>query len=246
MKTNGNTVLITGGATGIGFALAQKLSKLGNKVIICGRREHKLNEAREKLPGLHTIRCDISNAADRKKLLEKISSDFSDINLLVNNAGIQRNIDFTKGLEDLEKNEDEIDINFKAQVYLSASIIPLMKRKDSAIINISSGLGFVPLASFPMYSATKAAMHSFSLSLRHQLKQKGIRVFEVVPPTVYDTELKGKPIEKAEWMSSSAEVADAVVEGIEADRYEIGIGASKPWITASREDLDKAFGNINH
>ncbi len=247
MRTSGNTVLITGGATGIGFALAEKFSKLGNEVVICGRREGRLGEAKAKLPGIEAIRCDISNGGDRKMLYDRISSSFPETNVLVNNAGIQRRIDFTKGTEDLLGNDDEIDINLKAQVYMSALFIPLLAKKESAaIINVSSGLGFVPMALFPVYSATKAALHSFSLSLRHQLRSTSVKVFEVVPPTVYDTELKGKPIEKADWAMSSNEVAEAALKGIESDSYEIGIGASNAWISASKGERDKIFGSINH
>jgi uncharacterized oxidoreductase len=199
MKMKNNTVLITGGATGIGFALAETLAKLGNTVIACGRRAERLEEAKRKLPALNVGQYDVSREHDRKTLYAWIEENFKELNILINNAGIQRRIDFTKGMEDLLKNEDEIDINLKAQIHLSAQFVPMLsKRKESAIVNMSSGLGFVPLTVFPIYSATKAAIHSFSLSLRHQLKGTSIKVFEVIPPTVHDTELKGKPIQRAE------------------------------------------------
>lgn len=247
MEIKGNRVLITGGATGIGFAFAKRLEELGNKVVICGRRAIKLEEARSKLPDISVIKCDISKDAERKMLHDKIYDGLGGINMLVNNAGIQRRIDLTKGREDLEKNEDEVDINLRSQIYLTASFIPhLLKQSNPAIVNVSSGLGFVPLAIFPIYSATKAAMHSFSMSLRHQLRQTPIKVFEVIPPTVHDTELKGKPIEKTDYSMFSEEVAEAALNGIESDEYEIGIGASKAWTRASRDELDSAFRNINH
>lgn len=247
MRISNNTVLITGGATGIGFALAEKFTSLGNKVVICGRRENKLSEAKAKLPGIEAIRCNIANSGDREMLYDRISAEFPETNLLVNNAGIQRRIDFTKGMEDLLNNEDEIDINLKAQVHLSALFVPfLMKKESAAIINVSSGLGFVPLSMFPVYSATKAALHSFSISLRHQLRNTRVKVFEIVPPTVHDTELKGNPIEKADWSLSAKEVADATLNGIESDSYEIGIGASSAWLSASKDERDKIFSSINH
>lgn len=172
LKLSGNTILITGGATGIGFSLAEAFVKLGNTVIICGRREDKLNEAKEKLPGIIIKRCDVSREEERKALYDWIESNFKGINVLVNNAGIQRPIDFRKGMEDILKNGDEIEINLRSQIYLSARFIPLLsKQKDATIINISSGLGFAPLATFPIYCATKAAIHSFSVSLRYQLKE---------------------------------------------------------------------------
>lgn len=191
--------------------------------------------------------ADVSKESDRRALYDWVEREFKDLNLLVNNAGIQRRIDFTKGAEDLLEQEDEIDINFKAQVYLAARFVPLLSRqKEAAIVNVSSGLGFVPLTVFPIYSATKAAIHSFTMSLRFQLRKTSVKVYEVIPPTVYDTELKGKPIEKAEWTASSSEVAEAVVKGLEGDVFEIAVGASRRWLSSSKSELDQAFGNINH
>ena len=247
MITKNNTVLITGGATGIGFALAESFVKLGNKVIVCGRRMDKLEDAKRRLPSLIVRQCDVSKEGDRRALYEWVEKEFNDLNLLVNNAGIQRRIDFTKGTEDLLRQEDEIDINFKAQVYLAARFVPLLSRqKEAAIVNVSSGLGFVPLTVFPIYSATKAAIHSFTMSLRFQLRRTSVKVFEVIPPTVHDTELKGKPFEKAEWSVSSSEVAEAVVKGLEGDVLEIAVGPSKRWLSRSKSELDQAFGNMNH
>ena len=137
--------------------------------------------------------CDVSKEKDRKTLYAWIEENFKELNVLVNNAGIQRRVDFTKGTDDLLKNEDEIEINLKAQIYLAAQFVPMFsKHKEAAIVNVSSGLGFVPLTIFPIYSATKAAIHSFTMSLRYQLRGTSIKVFEVIPPTVYDTELKGQ------------------------------------------------------
>jgi uncharacterized oxidoreductase len=246
MDVKGNTILITGGATGIGFALAEAFSKLGNTVIICARRQERLDEAKQKLPDIHVKKCDISKAEERKALNLWIGSEFRDLNILVNNAGIQRPVDLAKGMEDLLKSEDEIDINLKGLVYLSAQFIPILATQPkAAIINVSSGLGFAPLAQYPIYCATKAAVHSFSMSLRHQLKGTPIKVFEIIPPVVYDTELKGKMLEKTQWSSSSIEVAEATVGALEAEQYEIGVGASNGLIGASRGELDSAFKRMN-
>ncbi len=246
MKASGNTILVTGGATGIGFAIAERFAKLGNTVIICGRGQDRLDAAKKEIPSLHVIRCDISKEADRKSLLKKIESDFKGLNVLVNNAGIQRPINLKSGNEELLKADDEIETNLKSQIHLSALFIPaLSKGNESAIINVSSGLGFVPLSRFPVYSATKAALHSFTMSLRHQLRDTIIKVFELIPPIVHDTELKGKPIKKEDWTVSSAEVADALAEGFKANQFEIAVGPSKRWVSASKADLDKAFQEIN-
>jgi len=189
MKIEGNTVLITGGGTGIGFALADALVKAGNEVIICGRRESVLKEAKQKLPQLHIKVCDVSVERQRKALVSWISSNFKNFNMLINNAGIQRMIDFTSGESNRNTDEDEIDINLKAPIRLCELFVPLlMKQKQAAIVNVSSGLGFCPIAVMPVYCATKAAMHSFTVSVRHQLRKTSVKVFEIIPPIV-DTDL---------------------------------------------------------
>ncbi len=247
MKMKDNTVLITGGATGIGFALAESFTKLGNRVIICGRRADRLEEAKRKLNALSVGQFDVSREQDRNAMYAWVGRNFNEVNVLINNAGIQRRVDFTKGIEDLLKSEDEIDINLKAQVYLSALFVPMLsKQNEAAIVNMSSGLGFVPLTVFPVYSATKAAIHSFTMSLRHQLRETSIKVFEVIPPTVHDTELKGKAIERAAWTVSASEVAEAVVKGMGEDMFEIPIGPSKKWTSSTRRELDQFFSDINH
>ena len=247
MKTGGNTILITGGGTGIGLAMARAFNELGNDVIICGRRADRLESAKRAMPGLHTIRCDISKEGSRRALYEYVTSNYGKMNMLVNNAGVQRRIDFRNGEQELLKGEDEIDVNLKAQIHLAALFIPVLsKQEESAIINVSSGLGFVPIAYFPVYCATKAAIHSFSMSLRHQLRETSIKVFEVIPPGVYDTELKGKPIDKTDWTVSSAQVADETVKGLERDEYEIAVSdIAKSIVASSRKDPEQAFRNVN-
>lgn len=248
MHTSGNTILITGGATGIGFTLADALLRKGNEVLICGRREDKLAEAKKKLPKLHTIRCDVANAEDRKRLLDWVVTNFGSLNILVNNAGIQREIDFKKGTVDLMSGENEIEINLQAPVHLSALFIPhLIKQKEAAIVNISSGLAFVPIAIMPVYCATKAAIHSFSLSLRHQLKDTSIKVFEIIPPTT-DTELDRGARDKRGQADRGAKpeiVVAATMEALEKDNFEIAIGQAEFLRDSSRKDPEGIFRRIN-
>jgi uncharacterized oxidoreductase len=188
MKTSGNTILITGGATGIGLAVAKAFVKAGNTVIICGRRRHKLDEAKQQVPALHTLVCDIASEHERQRLFKQVTARFPTLNILVNNAGVQRMIDLRNGVP-VPSGEDEIEINLKAPIDLAARFIPFLAQQErAAIVNVSSGLAFVPLAMAPVYCATKAALHSFTISLRHQLRDTGIRVFELIPPRV-DTEL---------------------------------------------------------
>jgi uncharacterized oxidoreductase len=246
MKLKGNTILITGGATGIGFAFADRLAKIGNDVIICGRRKDKLEEAHRKSNYLHTIVSDISDDKDRKGLLSYVQTEFPEFNFLINNAGIQRKVDLTSDERGITEGDEEIEINFKAQIHVTAMFLPLLlKQQNAAIINVTSGLGLIPLSIFPIYSATKAAMHSYTLSLRHQLRNTNVKVFEVIPPTVYDTELKGGSIEKKDYSISSSELTDALIEGLEREILQIGAGSSLGWLKASSAEFQQIFSRMN-
>ena len=157
MKLSGNTVLITGGATGIGLAMAEAFLQAGSEVIICGRRQGRLLDAQNRHPALHVTTCDVANPLDCRLLAEWVSANFKNFNVLVNNAGVQRDIDLTKGVDAFLSGESEIRINLEGPIVLSGLFIPLLAGKnDPAIVNVSSALGFVPAARMPVYSATKA------------------------------------------------------------------------------------------
>ena len=240
MKTNGNTVLITGGATGIGLALAEEFARAGSEVIVCGRTEETLKQAKQKLPSLHTRICNVAKESDRDDLYEWAVANFKNLNILVNNAGIQRMIDFKKGTADLlrhraEDGEDEVEVNLRAPVYLIALFTPhLMKQKESAIINVSSGLAFYPMPELPVYCATKAAVHSFSQTLRQQLEGTTVRVFELIPPMV-DTNLD-KGARKARGQTyfglSTAEFIVPVMKAFANNEFEIRV--QDPKLSAMR------------
>jgi uncharacterized oxidoreductase len=248
MKTSGNTILITGGATGIGFALAEAFVKAGNKVLICGRRKAKLEEVKRRLPQIQVQRCDLSKKEDRESFCKWVKDNHKDLNVLVNNAGIQRAINLRKGTADLSEGEDEVQINFAAPIHLSAYFAPLLlKKKEAAIINISSGLGFVPIAAMPVYCATKAGIHMFSISLRHQLEGTPVKVFEIVPPAV-DTELGNDTTGASEQEYKGippSEIAVATMEAFKNDEYEVVIGEAKRLVVESRNDFEKAFQELN-
>jgi uncharacterized oxidoreductase len=248
MNIEGNTILITGGATGIGFALAEVLSKAGNEVVICGRRQHRLLEAQDRLPNIHIKTCNVADAGDRTTLFEWAVANFPNLNILVNNAGIQRQIDFLTGTKDLLGGENEIETNLQAPVHLSALFIPhLMKQSEAAIVNISSGLGFIPLAIVPVYCATKAAVHSFSLSLRHQLRNTTIKVFEIIPPTV-DTELdKGARGQRGQEDRGikPEEVAEGTLKALKEDEFEAAVGNAQFLRMGARSDPEGVFHTIN-
>jgi uncharacterized oxidoreductase len=253
MKISGNTILITGGATGIGFAMAEAFMEKGNEVITCSRNDDNLKKAQKDLPGLHIMRCDLSREQDLATLHDWIATSFPETNILVNNAGVQRVIDFRKGTEDLFRYResdggDELDINLRPYIYLSAYFVPiLMRMNEAAIVNVSSGLGFIPMAMTPVYSATKAAVHSFSVSLRHQLKGTSVKVFEVIPPIV-DTELDGGARQErgqANLGIPPEEVAKAVLPAMEADQYEIAIGMAQGLRAGLMMNFDETFARIN-
>lgn len=243
MKTSGNTVLITGGGSGIGLALAEALLERGNKVIICGRGKAILKAVQARIRDINFRVCDVSKARTRKSLVDWMLSEFKQLNVLVNNAGIQRQVDFLKGPRDLPKVDDEITTNLTAPIHLSAHLLPhLRRKKTAAIINISSGLAFTPIAAVPVYSATKAALHSWSLCLRHQLRNTSVRVFEVAPPMVA-TELSGRRDRRNDndYVMSPEAVASGILKAMGRNRYEVALGAA----ANLRSQRERLFSTIN-
>ncbi len=248
MKLAGNTVLVTGGSSGIGLALAEAFLAAGSEVIICGRREMQLREAKTRFPALHTTVCDVSGEKDRRALAVWIESEFPRLNVLVNNAGIQRDIDLTRGLEEFEAGENEIRVNLEAPILLTGMLAPLLAmNREPALINVSSGLGFVQAAAMPVYSASKAGMHGFCMAIRKQFEPVGIKVFEIVPPAV-DTHLNPEGRAKRGGYKPGLgprEFAAAVMRGLAADTPEIGYGMTARFIHASRPELDRSFQEMN-
>jgi len=192
--------------------------------------------------------CDVTEAAGRTSLVEWATSQFKELNILINNAGVQRDIDFTKGIAEFLAGSNEITINLETPIVLSGLFIPhLAGKREAAIINVSSGLGFVPAARMPVYSAAKAGLHAFSMALRHQIQAVGIKVFEVVPPAV-DTELNPEGRAKRGGFKvelQPGEFVAAVMKGLANDQYEIGYGMTELSIRASREGLDESFKRMN-
>jgi len=242
-KSAGNFILITGGASGIGLAFASRLVKAGNRVIVCGRREEQLALAKKEVPELITLRADVGTEEERVALFGKISKDFPDVNVLMNNAGIQNHIPPVTEAQDWARYKAEIAINYEAPVHLCLLFTPfLMKKADAAIINVTSGLSFVPMANIMGYSATKAALHSFTLSLRHQLRTSSIKVIEIVPPAV-NTDLGGKGLHN--FGVPLNEYADYAISCLVKGDLEFGYGFSEKSRMASREQLDEMFKQMN-
>src|SRR5882672_6486482 len=250
MDVSSNTILITGGASGIGLALAERFLNAGSQVIICGRREDKLKEAQTKHPGLHIRACDVAKVAERVALLQWVRREFPALNVLVNNAGIQRRIELPSigGAQPMSNDvwvqtQEEIAINFEAPIHLATLFVPhLLQQQRPAIMNVTSGLAFAPLVAAPVYSATKAALRSFTLSLRHQLAKTPIRVVEIIPPAV-NTDLGGPGLH--DFGVPLDEFADAVFERLKKGDLEIAYGYAEMASRASREELNAAFERMN-
>jgi uncharacterized oxidoreductase len=183
MKSSGNTILITGGSVGIGLAFARKFVELGNEVIITGRRQDKLDAAAKETPRLKTVRSDAADPTAVAELAREMKTSYPKLNVLFNNAGIMvyRNLSVPGDLGALTS---EIDINLSGPIRMVSAMIDQLKSNKGTIINVSSGLAFVPLQAAPVYCATKAAMHSYTISLRQQLADHGVKVIELMPPAV--------------------------------------------------------------
>ncbi|QHT58574.1 SDR family NAD(P)-dependent oxidoreductase [Paenibacillus lycopersici] len=239
MKLTGNTILITGGSAGIGLAFAERFAKAGNTVIVTGRREHVLRQAKEKLPALVTRVSDLNVESERIALFDWVTANYPDVNVLVNNAGIQQRMNLLKA--DAKHNwgyfNQEITTNIEAPFHLAMLFAPFFAAQaDAAIINVTSGLAYTPLAIAPIYSATKAALHSFTMSLRHQLSETSVEVIEVAPPAV-NTDLGGAGLHThGEPLDA---FADGIMKGLEEGLAEIGYGSSVARLRMSRDEVDK-------
>jgi uncharacterized oxidoreductase len=220
VNTTHNTVLITGGTSGIGFALAQRFLHQGNDVIVTGTNIQKAEAVKHQFPAMTVELADMRD----RQTLEKLVYRYPDINILVNNAGIQYNYDFANSAINVEQIEVELDINLHSPLYLTKLLLPqLLNHSTAAIINVSSGLGIVPKQSAPVYCASKAALHSFTKALRWQLEKTSVRVFEIIPPIVDTAMTQGRGRDKI--------TPEALVEefwrNFSQDRFEMRIGKTK-------------------
>lgn len=243
MKLSQRTILITGGTSGIGLELARQLLARNNTVLITGRDQEKLDDAKRALPGVHSFQSDISDPAAIVALHANVLAQFPAFDTLINNAGIMRNLNLNQD-RDLFDVTREIDINLSGPVRMIQQFLPHLKTRPNAlIVNVSSGLAFVPMSPSPVYSATKAAMHSFSQSLRAQLADTGVTVVELAPPGV-ETPLFRKEFEaetKGQKAMPVSELAEKAIAGIEAGKLEIRPGQSNVLKLLSRIAPDFAF-----
>ena len=231
MKTSGNTILITGGASGIGLELAKQLLALNNTVVITGRDQQKLDDAKKNFSNLHTIQSDASDPKAIMVLYEKITDEFPDLNIVINNAGIMRKINFHDKEINLAELTREIEINLMGPIRMAKQFLSHLKaKKSAAIVNVSSGLAFIPFPISPVYSATKSGIHAFTQALRVQLKNTSVKVFELAPPATETPLFRGgftaEDLKDVKTMSVET-LAQSAIDGIEKDVLEICPGFSK-------------------
>ncbi len=236
MKLENKTVLITGGTSGIGLELAKQLLQRGNTVIVTGRNREKLDAASQSHPGIHAFQSDVSDPEAIAALHGKVLEQFPALDVLVNNAGIMRNLNLNQD-RDLIDVTREIEINLCGPVRMVQSFLPHLKTRGNAlIVNVSSGLAFVPLPLSPVYCATKAAIHSFSQSLREQLSGTGVTVVELAPPAVETQLFRGEFADESKGQKAMdvTVLARKAIAGIEAGKLEIRPGLSNILKTMSR------------
>lgn len=192
MDLRSSTILITGGTNGIGLEFAKQLLQYGANVIVTGRNLDKLNQTKKQYPQINTIQSDINNPKNIEALYQQATKEFPDLNIIINNAGIMRSVELQDEHVNLTNVTDEIDANFSGTIRMIHHFLPhLMTKKSSAIVNITSGLGFIPFITSPICSGTKAGIHAYSQALRIKLKHTSVKVFEVAPP------MTDKPLQTA-------------------------------------------------
>lgn len=239
MKLTNNTILITGGGSGIGLGLVERFLAEGNTIIICGRREEALQEAKSRFPEIHTKTCDLTSETDRIALFEWLKAEHPDLNVLVNNAGIQNWMN-PNGADFYEKANTEIITNCIAPVHLCDLFLNMPT--PETIINVTSGLAFVQLTKVPVYCATKAFFHSYTLSLRHLLKNRNIEVIEMIPPAL-NTDLGGKGLHDGQ--PAVSDFVTAVFEQLQEGKNELTFGFSDMVSKAAPDDIKAAFQRMN-
>lgn len=239
MNLLNNKILITGGGSGIGLAMAERFIRENNTIVICGRRESALREAADKHPSIIIHQCDLAEPGQREDLFNWISKEHNDLNVLVNNAGIQQwmsvyDDDFYR------RAKEEIAINIEAPVHLTSLFLKLPSL--NTIMNVTSGLSFVPLIKTPVYSATKGFFHSFTLSLQALLESKNIEVIEIVPPAL-NTDLGGKGIH--DFAPPVSDFIESIFEQLKEGKKQLTFQFSETVSKAGQEVFQEAFERMN-
>jgi len=244
MNLTNNTILISGGTAGIGFEIAKLLTEKGNHVIITGRDQKRLDEAAAKLANVTGILFDTTKEADVDRLINRINTDFPTLNVVINNAGRAYTYDITAGEKSWEKAGDEMETNYISLIRLTEKLLPqLLKQEAAALINVSSVTAIAPGLNVPTYSASKAAVHSYTEVLRLALKNTNVKVFELMPPLV-NTEFS-KEIGGEENGIPALQVAVEFAEAFGNDTYEIHVGATAQIFALARTSPESALNALN-
>ena len=226
MKLTGRTILITGGSAGIGLAFALKFLELDNEVIVTGRRQAVLDQVKAKHPKLHTIQSDVADPAQIAALAARVKSDFPKLDVLMNNAGVMFHKNLKVPATDLAGLMAEMNVNIGCVISTTSAFIDILRANKGTVINTSSMLAFVPLPSAPIYSATKAAIHSYTQSLRFQLEETGVEVIELMPPAV-KTDMTAELVEGGVTVMTTDELVKQSFAALKTGALEIRPGQSK-------------------
>ena len=239
MELSGNKILITGGASGIGLGLTERFMSEGNTLIVCSRREEVLEELESKHPSVITFKCDLTKSKEREKLYKWVAKNHADLNVLVNNAGIQ-NWMTVDDKDFVNSAKNEIVTNIEAPIHLTQLFMNL--KALTTVMNVTSGLSFVPFAKAPIYSATKAFFHSYTLSLRYLLKAKNIEVVEIIPPAL-NTDLGGKGLHDS--APPVSDFIESIFAQLKEGKTELTFGFSAVMANASQEEVKNRFNQLN-
>lgn len=249
MELNNSTVLITGGTSGIGLEFVKQLTKQGAHIIVTGRNKEKLDQLKTQFPGIAVFKSNVGNPKDNETLRKQVIQQFPELSIIINNAGIMRHIDLHNPKYDFERIADEVEINLSGTIRMVHQFLPHLKTKRSAaIINVSSGLAFVPFPLSPVYSASKAGVHAYTKVLRLQLKNTKVKVFELAPPgtdTPLQTEFDGLADGIQQYMKVEKMVSIAI-QGILKDKLEIRPGMANLLKVMSRIAPNFILNQINN
>jgi uncharacterized oxidoreductase len=244
MKLTGNTIFITGGGSGIGRGLAEALHAKGNKVIISGRRKGHLEETTKANPGMEFVELNIEDTASIAAAAKKLIADHPELNVVINNAGIA-SADAVQGVVDDAAASSIITTNILGPIRMTSALIEHLKTKPAAyVVNVTSGLAWVPLASSAVYSATKAFMHSYCLSQRYQLRDTNVKVLELAPPYV-QTELGGEAQAKDPRAMPLKDFIDQTIEVLGTDSNEVLVKNVLPLRNMFDTDDESATKTLN-
>lgn len=236
MELTNNTILITGGTSGIGLEFAAQLSNLGNTVIVTGRDQAKLDQTKRNLLKVHTFQSDVSDPQSITALRKQLTLQFPELNIIINNAGEMRKLNLLDSSKDQENVNHEIAINLSGPVRMVQEFLPhLLTKKTAAIVNVTSGIAFIPFPLSPVYGATKSGLHSYTQSLRVQLKKTNIRIFELIPPgakTPLNDKFAGDV--SSGLMMDPAVLVQTAIKGMMKNKYEILPGMARMLKVMSR------------